>query len=154
MKSIVKLSAVIFASLFLTGCGGKEVVTECVRTGTIQEGVEVSFNYKVSSKNDYVLKVETVEKVISDDKDYLNAFKENVEKMYAPYKDIEEYKYEVTVDGNTLISKTDINYEKIDMDKLIEVDSANSQIIKNGKIKLSDVTNLYNSVGATCSTKE
>lgn len=153
MRKTVKLSIIALASLALAGCGNQEIVTECVRTGVIKEGVSVDFNYKVNSQNGNVLKVETVEKVISEDKDYLETFKKSVLKMYAPYKDVEHYNYEVTIEGNTLISKTDIDYSKINMDKLIEIDPNNSQIIKNGKIKLDDITNLYNSAGATCSKK-
>ena len=41
-----------------------------------------------------------------------------------------------------LISKVDINYSKIDTNKLIEIDKANSQIITDGKIKVSSVKNL------------
>lgn len=41
-----------------------------------------------------------------------------------------------------LISKVDINYSKIDTNKLIEIDKANSQIITDGKIRVSSVKNL------------
>ncbi len=153
MRKAIKLSIVALASLALVGCGDQEIVTECVRTGEIQDGVSVDFNYKVNSKKGIVLKVQTVEKVTSEDQDYLESFKESVEEMYAPYKDVEHYNYEVIIEGNTLISKTDIEYSKINMDKLIEIDASNSQIIKNGQIKIDDIINLYNSAGATCAKK-
>ena len=49
-----------------------------------------------------------------------------------------------------VISKVDINYSKIDTNKLIEIDKANSQIITDGKIKVSSVKSLYEKLGATC----
>jgi len=153
MRKAIKLSIVALASLALVGCGDKEIVTECVRTGEIQDGVSVDFNYKVTSKNGIVLRIETIEKIISKDSDYLNKFKATAEEIYAPYKDVEHYNYEVIIEGNTLISKTDIEYSKINMDKLIEIDASNSQIIKNGQIKIDDIINLYNSAGATCAKK-
>lgn len=150
MKKIVKLSVLVLTSLVFTGCGSKEIITECVRTGTIREGVSVDFNYKVTSKGGVVLKVETVEKVTSQDEEYLKTFKDSILSMYAPYKDIKDYNYEVTIEGDTLVSKTNIDYTKVDTDKLVEIDSANSKLIKNGKVSLDDVTNLYNSTGAVC----
>ncbi len=153
MRKAIKLSIVALASLTLMGCKEKEIVTECVRTGYAQEGVKVDFNYKVTSKNGIVLRIETIEKIISKDSDYLNKFKATAEEIYAPYKDVEHYNYSVNIEGDTLTNKTDIYYAKIDMNKLIEIDSNNSQIIKNGKIKLNDVTNLYNTAGAVCKNK-
>ena len=69
----------------------------------------------------------------------LNTYKEQIEKIYTPYKDIKYYTYNVTIDGNKLVSTVDINYAKIDTKKLIEIDSANSQLINDGKVKLSSV---------------
>lgn len=160
MKKIVKLSMAILVSLALTGCGdkkaqtnSKELITECVRTATIQEGVSVNLNYKVISKDGIVAKIETVEVVTSDDKSVLENFKKSAENTYSPYKDVKYYDYDITIDKNVLTSKTAIDYENIDTDKLIEIDSANGQLIKNGKVKLDDVTNLYSSIGATCTNK-
>jgi hypothetical protein len=57
----------------------------------------------------------------------------------------------VNVEGenNNALSQVDEN-EKIDTKKLIEIDSANSQLIKDGKVKISDVKSLYEQLGATC----
>ena len=60
-------------------------------------------------------------------------------------------KYNVTeINGNTFTSTVDIDYEKIDTEKLISIDSSNSQLIKNGKIDINDIKNIYESIGATC----
>ena len=72
--------------------------------------------------------------------------------MYLVYKNVEHYYYDVTISGNTLTSITKIDYSKIDTDKMIEIDSANASLIKNGKIRLTDLRETYesSSVGATC----
>lgn len=70
--------------------------------------------------------------------------------MYLPYENLEHYNYSVEIEGNTMISIVDIDYSKIDTDKMIEIDSANSQIINDGKLKLSIIENMYESIGATC----
>lgn len=152
MKKKVLLSLVLVAILFVTGCGGKEEskTLTCTRKATVTTGVDMDLTYKVTYKGDYVQLVETEEKVIADNKTYLETYKTTVENLYAPYKDVEHYEYDVNVDGKTLTSKTKINYEKIDTKKLIEIDSANSALIKDGKIKLTDIRSVYEGMGASC----
>ena len=70
--------------------------------------------------------------------------------IYSPYKDVEHYEYNVDISGNTLTSTTKIDYSKIDTDQLIEIDSANGTLIKDGKINIEDIRSAYESVGATC----
>ena len=60
------------------------------------------------------------------------------------------YTYNDTGKVNKLVYTVDINYAKIDTKKLIEIDSANSQLINDGKVKLSSVKSLYEQLGATC----
>lgn len=110
----------------------------------------MDLTYKVTYKGDYVQLVETEEKVIAENKTYLDTYKTTVENLYAPYKDVEHYEYNVSVDGDTLTSKTKINYEKIDTKKLIDIDSANGSLIKDGKIKLTDIKSVYEGMGASC----
>lgn len=137
--------------LFVTGCGKEESKTlTCTRTATIQAGVDMSLNYKVTYKGENVQLVESEEKITADDKDYLKTYETTVNNMYSPYKDVEHYNYNVSIDGNTLTSTTKIDYEKIDTDKMIEIDSANKALIKDGKVKMNDLKTAYEALGATC----
>lgn len=122
----------------------------CTRSATIEGGVRIELAYKVKYKGDYVEIVETEEKVISSDQAVLNLYKNNVESVYSPYKNVEFYNYNLEIIGDTLISTTYIDYSKIDTDKLIEIDSANAALIKDGKIKVSDIKLMYQAVGAIC----
>ncbi len=89
---------------------------------------------------DYVNRVQSEESIETSDilliEILIIAYKEQIEKIYTPYKDIKYYTYNVTIDGNKLVSTVDINYAKIDTKKLIEIDSANSQLINDGKVKI------------------
>lgn len=149
-KKVLLGTAILTITLFAGGCGGKTEVMTCSREATITKDTKMSLNYKVTHKNGIVKLVETEEKVISDNETYLNTYKETVENLYSPYKDVEHYNYEVKIDGNTLTSTTNINYEKIDTEKLIEIDSANKTLIKDGKIKLDDIKSAYESLGVSC----
>lgn len=133
----------------VTGCGEKTKKMVCTRTAT-QGNMEMDLRYEVDYKGKNVLNVKSVEKVKSSSNTLLETYKTTVESTYSPYKDLEHYNYNVTIDGDTLTSTTTINYEKIDTDKMIKIDSANSQIIKNGKVNIDDIKSIYQSVGATC----
>lgn len=136
--------------LCLTGCGSKEEkIMSCKKTAD-QAGLKMDLSYKVTYKGNDVTNVESTEKVTSEDNAILEAYKEQVEKLYSSYADVEHYDYNVTIDGNTLTSKTDIDYSKIDTDKMIEIDSANGALIKDGKININDIKSYYEALGVTC----
>ena len=152
MKRKYLFLAVIISVMFLvTGCSSnsEEKTMTCSRTMD-QNEMKTSLSYKISYKGDYVTRVKSEESIETSDTSTLDTYKEQIEKIYSPYKDVKYYQYNVTIDGNKLISTVDINYALIDADKLIEIDSANSQLIKDGKVKISDVKSLYEQLGATC----
>lgn len=144
------LSVTMLVVFLVTGCSSSEEKTmTCTRTMS-QSGMKTNLNYKVTYSGDYVNRVQSEESIETSDTTTLNTYKEQIEKIYTPYKDIKYYTYNVTIDGNKLVSTVDINYAKIDTKKLIEIDSANSQLINDGKVKLSSVKSLYEQLGATC----
>ena len=127
-----------------------EEKTMICSSNTSSNGMEINLKYTVDYIGNYVTNVSSEEKITSSNESLLETYKTQIENMYSIYKDIEYYNYKVQIDGNTLISTTDINYNKIDTDKMIEIDSNNSSLIKNGKININDIENLYNQVGASC----
>lgn len=148
MKKVLFLAGI--SILLLTGCGAKEQKTmTCTRTVN-QSGMKMDLSYEVKYTGDYVDTVKSVEKIESDNAEVLKTYKETVESMYSAYDNIKYYDYDVVIDGNTLTSTVNINYSKIDTDKLLEVDSALGQLIKDGKVSIDDIESVYNAVGAIC----
>ena len=151
MKRKYLFLAVTMLVVFLvTGCSSSEEKTMTCTITMNQSGMKTNLNYKVTYSGDYVNRVQSEESIETSDTTTLNTYKEQIEKIYTPYKDVKYYTYNVTVNGNKLVSTVDINYAKIDTKKLIEIDSANSQLINDGKVKLSSVKSLYEQLGATC----
>lgn len=146
-----KIGLVLFMSLLLlTGCTKEENgVLTCTRTAK-QGNIDLSLNYKITYTGEYVNTIETTEIVKSEDQNTLNLYKSQIENVYKHYKEIDYYENEITLEGNTLTSKTTIDYEHINTDKLIEIDSANEQILKDGKAKVSDFRTMYENIGASC----
>ena len=118
MKRKYLFLAVTMLVVFLvTGCSSSEEKTmTCTRTMN-QSGMKTNLNYKVTYSGDYVNRVQSEESIETSDTTTLNTYKEQIENVDTPYKDIEYYTYNVTIDGNKLISTVDINYAKIDTSK-------------------------------------
>lgn len=137
--------------LLVTGCGNDKNMLSMTCTRTMdQNGIKTSLKYNVKYKDEYVSRIKMIETIETTNTDILNSYKEQIESLYAPYKEVEYYEYNVNINDNKLTSTTDINYEKVDTDKLLEIDTSNGQIIKDGKILIDDVRDLYESLGATC----
>lgn len=147
----------IIALVLITGCGqgGKDITVKeekmvCTRTGNMNN-LEMDFNYEVYYEGNNVNKVQTTEKITSEDTSVLEQSKQQIENLYSNFDNIENYNYNVVIEGNTLTSTTDINYEKIDIDELLEIDSSISQLLNDdNKIDLEKITQVYEQTGATC----
>ena len=157
MKKRYLFLAIVMVGVFLiTGCSSKSKdivnngnVMTCTRSVN-KNGMKTSLNYKVYYEGDDVTRIKSEESIQMENNQSLKGYKEQIEKVYEPYKNAKFYNYNIAIRGNKLISKVDINYSKIDTNKLIEIDKANSQIITDGKIKVSSVKSLYEKLGATC----
>ena len=137
--------------LLITGCGKSSNFESMTCTRTMnQNEIKTSLKYNVQYEGDYVSKIKTIETIETYNVDTLNTYKEQIESLYSPYKDVEYYKYDVDINDNKLTSTVDINYKKVDTDKLLEIDSANGQLIKDGKIRVDDIKSVYESLGAIC----
>ena len=136
--------------LLVTGCGNNSMESmTCTRTMN-QNGIKTSLKYNVEYEGNYLSRIKTVETVETDDTYILNTYKNQIESLYSPYKGVEYYEYNVDIADNKLTSTVDINYAKVDTDKLLEIDSANGTLIKDGKISVDDIKSVYESLGATC----
>ena len=152
MKKVVLFLMLCASAFMLTGCGSEEKTMSCSRSLN-QNGVEISLDYTVKYKGKYVTSVKSEEKVKSDSEEYLETLKSTLETQTSAYKDIKYYDIETKIDGNTLINTITINYEKIDTDKLIEIDSSVKQLIKDGKVAVDDIEKVYEAAGITCEKK-
>ena len=149
MKKFLTIVMIMGVFLF-TGCKTEqEKIMKCSRTIN-QSEIKMDLAYNVTYKGDYVTKVESTEKIITDDQDTLELYKTQIENTTSIFKGIKYYDYDIKIDGNTLISTIKIDYEKIDTDELIAIDSSMKQLIKDGKIAVEDIESLYNQLGITC----
>ena len=141
----------VFILFLVTGCGNSNDALSMTCTRTMnQNNIKTILKYNVEYKDDYVSRIKSVETIETDSSDILNTYKEQIESLYSPYQDVDYYEYNVEIQDNKLTSTVDINYEKVDTDKLLEIDSANGQLIKDGKIRVDDIKSVYENLGAIC----
>ena len=154
----------LLISLVLTGCFNNKkdddvtndddvLITVCRGQQEISDGIEANFRYEITSKNNNVLSLVSTETIETSDIEYLESAKKSMEDTHSIYKDIKYYEYEITVEDNKLVSTVDIDYSKIDIDKLISIDKANENIVVDGKVNLNYLKNMYESLGSVCVDK-
>lgn len=134
-----------------TGCGNKIKTYTCKGSSKGDGDLELTYNYTVKYKGDDVISINSVETISTSDEDDLDYYKEYFEGVYGVLDEkLDHYDNTIKVDGNKIISETDIDYSKIDVDKFIEANPANAALFTDGKIKVSTVKTVYQQLGLEC----
>lgn len=147
MKKFIYIVVLI---LLATGCSRKDGTITCTSTSNPNKEVKLKSTYIITYKNNYVKKLKTTEIITVNDKSNIEAYKNVLENSYKKYNEIKYYSNVISVEDNNLISSTIINYDKIDTDKLIKLDKNNKSIIKNKKVMVNDIKNVYLKNGCKC----
>lgn len=143
---------IVFIALILcTGCQPESGTLVCTMSSYPAEGITLRSIYTAKYKNNVVTKLKTVEKVISVNKENLEVYQEKIEQLYSEYQDIPYYDNQIDVENDTLIATTVIQYDKVDTEKLIEIGSGNASVIKDGKVDVNNLADLYRQNGCNCS---
>ena len=171
MKRLIKLSSILIIVLVLlvTGCEKQEESTKtkgsqvkktsdlvdnvgtlrCARQGTVENG-SGEFNYIVNYQDGEVVEVYSIESVTSDNQDTLKQYEDAYNKIDSYYEDIDNYVTEVRVESNKVTHIIDINYKKIDIKKLIELEGEEDNIFENNKPMLNKWLDLSKKLGVSC----
>ncbi len=173
MKKISLIILFIVLSLFLTACENNDEVKEKTNEGKIDsiddvtstkgtlvctrsasaDNAEPFFNYTIDYKDDEILKLHSIEGITSEDSSVLDEYEEAYKKINSYYVGLKYYDTNVYRTNNSVTWDTTINYEKIDIGALLDLEGEEDNIIENGKAKLSTWLELSKKVGTTCSEK-
>lgn len=151
----------VFILLFLvviTGCNkdsknfdNNEVIkTMTCSLSMVQDDVDYDFKYLITYKEGYVLSLHSEEIIKTSIKEKISSFIEVIHENYDLYKNVEYYNTNLIIENNKLISIIDIDYTKINIDKLIDIDPLNETLFSSGKIKINDIRKTYETLGAVC----
>lgn len=147
-KSLIII--ILLLTILISGCEKKSGELTCTSTTNPNETITLDSKYVVTYKDGYVTKLKTTETIEAKEVSDLETYKEALELAYSDYNNIDYYSNTITIEDNKLVSSTVIDYEKVDTDKLIEIDSNNGTLIKDGKISLQDIKDMYTGNGCTC----
>jgi uncharacterized lipoprotein YehR (DUF1307 family) len=128
----------------------KMSVKHCTRSATAGDGIDVSLNYYIYYTGENINVLYSEEKVISASDESLDTYEEAYKKIESYYEGLDYYDAEVIRGDTTVTSKITINYDKIDIDKLLSIEGEDDNIIENGKAKLSSWITLAEKFGTTC----
>jgi uncharacterized lipoprotein YehR (DUF1307 family) len=110
----------------------------------------IKTKYIVTFKNKIVKNIYTEETLTKYDDKVLNDYKTTLDSLYQPYSKLKYYDYSVELKDNQVTSKININYEKLDINKFISIDSNNKKILTNNKVMIKTIKKIYKNNGARC----
>ena len=125
---------------------------QCVRDVNITQ-LEDDFRYSVTYKDGVITMLHSQEKVTGTNKSLLDEYEEAYKDIKDQYKGLRYYDVTVTRNDNSVIYDTVINYEKLDMDKLREIEpeiEGQADIYKNNKLMLKTWWEFSKDMGMTC----
>lgn len=154
MKKILRSSILLVMVLLLAGCGSNSSVSsdgvkKCTRTGEVTNGSS-EMNYEVYYKGEDVVLLHSTEKIISDSSSVLDTYEEAYKNIFKQYEGLEYYDNKITRNSNSVTNEITINYEKIDMGKLLDIEGEENNVIENGKVKLETWLSFAKQYGVTC----
>ena len=162
MKKVTICLLFIFSIILVSGCGSENIldkvkkednekVLKCTRKVSSEENITTDIKYSIYYDGDYVTKTVAIEKITSDDEEILKTYKEAFEKVFSSYKNIDYYDNEVKQKGNTVSTTTVVDYRKVDVNKIIEIEGKEDNIFDDDlKVKKDTLVSFYKKYGITC----
>jgi len=161
MKKIGIILVLIIMIFTVTACTKKEntkVVNDntghlhCTRTGVINDESSAEMSYEIYYTGDTINRIESVEKVTSPSRNTLDTYEKSYRTIHSYYEDVEYYETEVVRTDNTVASYIKIDYDHVDINKLIEIEGTETNIFdENNKPSLTKYKELAKKAGAKCS---
>jgi len=129
----------------------------CSRNGVAQGDLTVNMKYVVNYENNYITTYYSIEGVqIEDGKDseknqeYLTQYYDAYNSIKSNYDDIEDYTITVNKENNYVTMEIEIDYNKVDVSKIISIEGEEDNIFENKKASVSKWLDLASSVGTEC----
>ena len=168
MKKSSFLIILVVLALLLSGCSNssetkdkvksngetvdtsKMQVMHCTRSASASSGIEVKLNYDLYYTGEILNVLHSEEKIISASDESLSLYEDAYKKIKSNYEGLEYYDQEVVRGDTTVTNTITINYDKIDIDRLLEIEGAEDNIIEDGKAKVDAWITLAKKFGTKC----
>ena len=169
MKKISSILVLLVLLLLITGCddnksdkvisNGKKVNTSkmehkhCTSEGSMDNG-EVSFEYDIYYTGDKLNIVKSVTKIKSNSTNTLDTYEKAYKDIYKNYEGLDYYDTSVDRTDTGIVNTITINYDKIDIDKLISIEGEEDNVFENKVPKVEKWLELSKKFGAKCKLVE
>lgn len=167
MKKIGLLLILLLSVVFISGCDKKEEIIidgktvntakmvheHCTRSATATDA-EVKLNYDIYYTGEVLNIIKSEEKIISASQEVLDTYEEAYKKIHANYEGLEYYDTEVIRGDTTVTSSILINYDEIDIDRLIDIEGEEDNIFENKVPKVDKWLEFAKKFGTTCEKVE
>ena len=167
MKKNCIIISLFLIVILLCGCHNKENIIisgqsintskmehkHCTRNGALTGG-EVVLEYDIYYTGDVLNIIKSMEKVISDDQDILTSYESAYKGIHEHYEGLEYYDTEVIRNDNSVTSTISINYDKLDIDKIISIEGEEDNIFVDKKANVNKWLELAKKFGTTCELVE
>ena len=126
----------------------------CTREATAGTGVDVSLNYDLYYNGNILNLLKAEEKVVTASASTLDRYEEAYKKIKQNYEGLQYYDQTVDRTDTTVVNTTIINYEKININHLLQIEGEEDNIIENGQAKLDKWLELAKKFGTKCEEVE
>lgn len=174
MAKVIKLFLILLVPLvMLCGCSNQEDIDDdeevtkkpivdenldrdgsgtlkCVTEAYAEEGIDVDLSYVVTYENGNILRLKSKAVITSSNQESLDQYEAAYKGIADDYKGLNYYTTEVLRDSSRVTYNATIDYSMIDINKLLDIEGEEDNIIKNGKAKLALWLDLAEKVGTTC----
>ena len=161
---------ILLLAIIVTGCekkdtkepvisNGEKVDTttmvheHCERAGSM-DGGELSLNYELYYTGEVLNLLKAEEKVISSSDEILTTYENAYRGIHEHYKGLEYYDTEVVRGDTTVTSTIIINYDKVSIPTLIQIEGAEDNIFEDGVAKVAKWKELAKKFGTKCQIVE
>lgn len=124
----------------------------CTRDTETEDDSEVEIKYELYYDDENYLEVlKSYEKVTSSNSDILKQYQDAYKNIYSVYDGLDYYDHEIKEGSNSITSITYINYGKINMDRLMDIEGTEDNVkVTDGKVKLDDWISFAKKYGTQC----
>lgn len=126
----------------------------CTRKGSIGDAGEVKLNYDIYYTGEILNSLRSEEQIISNSKETLDKYEEAYRKIHVNYEGLDHYDTSVVRTDTTVTSIMVINYDMIDIEKILAIEGEENNIIENGKAKVQKWLDLAKKFGTECEDVE
>lgn len=129
---------------------GEKKVLHCTRDAGGRSGMSVYLNYYLTVSGKYINEIHSIEEVVTTNKSDLDEYEKAYKTIKNHYDGIKYYEINVERTDNHVLNDLYINYDKVDIKKIIEIEGEEDNIFENNKARFDKWQELASKFGTKC----